>query len=59
MRNYVYIPFRQVRIFSELELSKQMLQEIPTKHTIKKIVYWLNMQDVSTGHYQQGPNEHI
>ena len=59
MRNYVYIPLRQVRRVSELELSKQMLQEIPTKHTSKKSVYWLSMQHVSTDRYQKGPNEHI
>jgi len=39
VRNYVSIPFRQVRSVSELELLKQMLQETPTKHTIKKSVY--------------------
>jgi len=50
MRNYVYIRFRQVRSVSELELSKQMLREITTNHTIKRSVYWFNTQHVSRGH---------
>jgi hypothetical protein len=42
-----------------MELSKQIVKEEPENYTIKKSIYWLNMQHISVGRYQEGPYEHI